>query len=265
MEVLPHLQLSIKPVSAGTSVELPASESPEAHVPVIPSLPIARRMTARFADDGETDTEVVEYWAVEGADGKVHHGHKVHYIHQSPLSHKAHEELIAGSDDGASGGDATVVAKQHNSRSGHKAAAKEEESGPADGAPGSSESPATPANVGDARDEQSTLTPSVLLGGTVATVIQVYLWATVFVTLFKAQSRTPQPAGSEPQPEGAHADAAAFPPAPPSLLVQAEASIAPPSFTGTGFSGNLRGSSAGSVDGEPVERAAPAGIVGESV
>mmetsp|Transcript_81774 Transcript_81774/g.179698 ORF Transcript_81774/g.179698 Transcript_81774/m.179698 type:complete len:393 (-) Transcript_81774:699-1877(-) len=46
---------------------------------------------------------------------------------------------------------------------------------------------------GDAApQEESNVTPSVLLGGAVAMFAQVYLWSNVFVTLFKAPPRTNQ-------------------------------------------------------------------------
>lgn len=252
MEFLPHPEMPSGPLSAGAGAEPAVDDAAEAQVPVIPSLPIVRKITAKFADAGEAETEVVEYWAVEGSDGKVHHGHRVHYIHQSPLAHKAHDDQVKGSDDG-SRSHAPVHARPKDG-SGHEAAVQDEEPGPSDGAPGRPDAPVASVNVDDSRDEQSALTPSVLFGGTVATVIQVYLWATVFVTLFKAHPRTPQPVDAEPQPEVADAGAAVSPPAPAGAeaapeVVQPEAPAAPPSFTGRGSSGNLGGSMPGRGDG----------------
>lgn len=189
-------------------VEEPAEPAPMTHRDAAVHMSSAPRPVRRHSHEGvvaevgmppeirEADAEIVEYWAVEGADGKVHHGHKVHRFHHgSPL--KEVPEPVGNHGDVRGEGQAAAQAQHAREAAAPQEAQvsqEQEEPGPS---AGRSEAPVAPALAGDIREgQQPSLTVSVLLGGAIATLIQVYLWATVFVTLFKAPPRTPSPAPS---------------------------------------------------------------------
>jgi len=151
---------------------------------------------------GAQPGEIIEYWAVAGPTGKHGEGRAVLVQQQSSVHHTHQEEPIEPSDAVYHG---KKHHKSHHSHTEHtgtrpkpRPPAVGHQTGPMPDKEvaepthdHSSQSPEESPIAGLLNDSREpSLTPSVMLGGTLAIFAQVYLWGNVFVTLFKPQHQS---------------------------------------------------------------------------
>jgi len=167
---------------------------------------------------GDEDGQVLQYWAVEGSDGHIHTGKVRHVAHHDDRT----GDTVVVTSKSESTEEVGKPSHHHSSSDGKKKLGEERSK---EGAAESADDepphrvqvqvvhvdplPPPQAEYDDVKDEAPVATRNdaeaaedhvstgVLVGGALAIFTQVYLWGTVFVTLFKAAPRPPAAFGDD--------------------------------------------------------------------